>query len=246
MRFDQLSFDGVTMMFRFDVENPNRVDLTASGYSYAFSLAENRFLEGSSTDGIALRNRSTSQVEIPVTLNFAQVSRAVGAVFSQDSLAYAIASTFTFDLPVLGLQEVPVQVSGFLPIPKMPTISLENIALGSLSLSGAEVRVRMKFDNPNPFGLSFSDINYRLAVDGENWVSTALGQQIRMGAKSATEIVIPVRLNFAEVGTSVYRLMTGRNPFNYTVSGDGSLQVDLPYFDQNVRLPFNVNGRYTW
>jgi LEA14-like dessication related protein len=246
MKFDQFGFDGVTMMFSFDVDNPNRVDLTARGYNYAFSVDGNRFLEGNSGDGIALRSQASTRVEVPVTVNFAQLGRTVGSVLSQDSIAYNIASTFTVDIPVLGLREIPVQASGFLPVPKMPEISLENISLGTLSLTGAEVRVRMKFSNPNPFGLSFSDINYRLAVDGENWVSTRLQQLINLGAKSETVIDIPVRLDFAQVGTSVYRLFTGRNAFDYTVSGDGRLNVDLPFFEPNVNLPFSVSGRYNW
>ncbi len=243
MQFSSLSFDGMTLLFNFDVVNKNRLDLTAHGYSYSLSIDDNRFLEGISEDGILLRQRSVSNVQIPVTFNFSQLSSAIGSVFSRDSVRYDIASTFSIDLPVMGRKEVPVSASGHLPIPKLPSVSIKDVRLGNISLTGAEVILALDFVNPNRFGVAFSDVRYRLEVDGSQWVSTRLNQIISVGGNSVNQIEIPIRLDFAQVGSSVYRLMTSGGSFQYRLTGDGNVDVDLPYFDTS-RIPFDISGNH--
>ncbi|MCC5925937.1 MAG: LEA type 2 family protein [Bacteroidetes bacterium] len=243
MKFNSLSFDGVTLDFDFEVDNPNRLDLRALGYTYGFSVEGNEFLSGSSDRGIDLAARSASTVTVPISLNFRELYNSVSAIATQDSIAYGVASTFAFDIPVLGRREVPVSAAGYLPIPRLPRLSLENISVGSLSLSGAEVLVSLKFNNPNNFSMSLSDVDYTLNVDGSRWISSVIREQIQVDARSEQIVTVPVRLDLGQLGMSVYRMLTGSQAFNYEVTGNGTVDLDLPFFESS-RLPFNLSGSY--
>lgn len=244
MSFESMSFDGIGLKFNFDLENPNNVNLKASGYNYALSIDDQKFIEGQNNDGLELKSLSTSQISIPVQLNFRELYSTVSSVVNSDSVAYGISSAFSFDIPVLGLIEIPVSANGHLPVPKLPALSFESMSLGSISLTGAEVRLNMLFENPNSFGLSFSDIKYKFMVDGSEWASTGINNVIDLSAKGSQRVEIPIRLDFATLGLSAYRLLTGGSTFNYRLVGDGNVKVDLPYFDQNNRLPFDLAGSY--
>lgn len=246
MNFESLSFDGVTMRFNFDVDNPNRLDLRAEGYAYTFSIDGNTFMQGSSSDQIELPSRAASLVSIPLEFSFRELSRTVSSVITQDSIEYEISSVFKFDLPVLGERERAVSASGYLPVPRLPKLSLENVSLAGLSFTGAEVLVRMRFENPNNFGLAFSDIGYNLEVDGNRWISTKLNDVVDLAAKGIQIIEVPVRLDFSQVGASVYKILTNREAFRYRVTGEGTVDVDLPYFEESTRLPFDINGEYSF
>lgn len=244
MRFETLSFDGVTMRFDFDVENKNRVDIKTDGYTYVFKIDGNTFIEGTSAQGIDLKSRSSSTVSIPLTFSFSELSRAVSSVVTQDSIEYEIALVFSITMPVGGIREVPAQTTRFLPVPRLPKLSLENVSIAGFSFTGADVRVLMKFENPNNFALKFSDILYNLEVDGSRWISTTLNQVVDLAAKSSSIVEVPIRLEFSQIGSSVYRIIANRNPFDYRVSGNGSVDVDLPYFDKTSRLPFDISGTH--
>jgi LEA14-like dessication related protein len=246
MKFDALSFDGVTMLFDFEVDNPNRLNLSAKGYSYSFSVSENPFLSGRNDDGLELRAQSASIVTVPVRFGFREAFDTVTALASSDSIAYGIESTFRFEIPVLGVKEVPVSASGWIPVPKMPRLSLQDISIRNLSFTGAEINVRLQFENPNVFGMSFSDVEYDLSVDGTRWASAGIRQSIIMAPNETQTVDIPVRLDLGQLGLSVYRMLSGQQAFNYAVSGSGNVKVDLPYFADVQRLPFNLNGRYSF
>lgn len=243
MQFNSLSFDAITLDFNFEVDNPNRIDLRAMGYTYGFSVDGNQFLSGSSDRGIELSARSASTVTVPISLSFRELYNSASAVARQDSVAYGISSVFEFDIPVLGRREVPASASGYLPIPKLPRLGLDNISVGSVSFSGAEIIVRLSFENPNAFGMSFSDVRYDLNVDGSRWVSSTIREQITVAANSTRTVDIPVRLDITQLGMSVYRMLSGSQAFNYEVDGSGMVDLDLPYFESS-RLPFNLSGSY--
>ncbi|KPQ00968.1 MAG: Conserved secreted protein [Bacteroidetes bacterium HLUCCA01] len=243
MQFSSVNFDGLSMNFGFEVDNPNRLALRATGYEYAFSVEGSEFLQGRSDAGLELAAGSARTVQIPVTVGFQELYNTAGALVRQDSIAYEVRTEFVFDLPVLGRRSVPASASGYLPVPRMPRLALEDIAVRSVSFSGAEVVLQLRLDNPNAFGMSLSGLAYNLSVDGNQWVSSTLRETISVPAKSSQNVNIPVRLDLTQLGLSVYRMLTGSQSFTYEVDGNGMVDLDLPFFP-STELPFNLSGDY--
>jgi hypothetical protein len=75
-------------------------------------------------------------------------------------------------------------------------------------------------------------------------VDSTFDDAIRIGANSDAEVKIPVRLSGANLGTAVLQILSGDQSFNYTISGGGDIDLDLPYVRDTAFLPFEFSGQH--
>jgi len=242
MKFDSISFDGITMLFDFEVDNPNRVDVKATSYNYDFLLNGESFLSGEQIQGLEIKGNSKNIVTVPVSFNFEQAWTSVRSIAQQDSIEYRLSTEVEFDLPVLGKRTVPVSASGYFPVIKTPTFNFRDFNLGRLSLSGAELELKVTIKNPNSFGIWVDGVDYNLMVNGAKWAESTIHQKIELGADTEREVTIPLQLNFTQLGSATYQLLTGGTSFNYEVTGDANAGADLPGFRDDKQLNFNFSG----
>lgn len=239
-----ITFDGVTLLFDFDVTNPNRFNVSAENYNYEFFINGESFITGMQEEPLRIDSESTNRIEVPVTLNFSEVFQSFRSVLQQDSMAYRLATEVEFDLPVAGTRKVPVSTEGEFPIPKMPRVAFGDFNVKQISLSGADVEVSFRVSNPNPFGISVSDVEYLLNVNGREWLDTALDQTIRVDGNENREVIIPIRLNASQLGSALMDLMGGNTTFNYDLSGSAMISAEVGGFDLSEVLPFDLTGQY--
>jgi LEA14-like dessication related protein len=245
MSIDQITFDGVTLLFDFEVNNPNRFGVSAEQYSYEFFINEQSFITGLQEDPLSIGRESSQSIQVPVTLNFSEVYETFRSVVRQDSLSYALSTEVEFDMPVLGMRKVPVRTSGEIPIPKVPRISMGDFNVKEMSLSGAEVEVTFNVQNPNPFAISVANAAYELTVNGREWLDTTLGETIRVGASERRTISIPIRLSSSQMGSALMDIMRGESTFNYDLKGSADISADLQGFRDGQAFPFDLSGTYT-
>ncbi len=244
MSIQNISFDGVTLLFDFNVNNPNRFGVSADQYSYEFFINDNSFLTGTQRENIRISRESTSVVQVPVSLSFSDVFNTFSSLARRDSLSYRIATEVQFDIPGLGRQRVPVNAAGELPVPRMPRIEFSGLNVRDISLSGAEIDLGFRVSNPNPFGISLSNAAYVFQVNGREWLDTRLGDRIRIGGSQSDTITIPVRLNASQMGSVLLDLIGGSTRFDYNLSGSADISAELEGFSDGETVPFDVSGRY--
>lgn len=238
------SFNGVNLLFDFEVNNPNQVGIDAEEYSYEFFINDNSFISGRQVENLRISRGSTSYVQIPVSLTFSEVFNTFTSLARQDSLSYRIASEVQFDIPGLGRRMVPVSAAGELPIPKFPRVEFGGIDVKSLSFSGAELELGIKIFNPNSFGLNLSSVDYLLNVNGREWLDARIGVPIWIGALEEDMVRIPIRLNAEQMGSVLLEMMGGSSEFQYHLSGSADVSADIEEFDVSGTLPFDLSGRY--
>lgn len=244
MNIERITFDGVTLLFDFEVENPNNFGVSASGYNYEFFINESSFISGVQNESLNVGRQSTQMIQVPVTLNFEEVYNSFRSLVRQDSLSYALSTEVDFDVPVLGNRKVPVRASGELPIPKVPRISLGNFDVKNISLNGAEVEVSFQVENPNPFAISIANTAYELTVNGREWLDTTLEENIRIGGAEKQMIRIPVRLNSSQMGSALMDIMSGNTSFEYDLKGSTDISAELQGFRDGQTFPFDLSGTY--
>lgn len=242
MKFDNISFDGITMLFDFEVDNPNQANIKATSYNYEFLLNGNTFLTGTQEQGIEIKSKSKNNVTVPVTFNFDQVWNSVRSIAQNDSIEYNLSTEVEFDLPILGSRKVPVTASGFFPLIKTPTFEFSDFNRGRLSLSGAELELKVIIKNPNSFAIWVDGVDYNLIVNGAKWAESTISQRVELGSDTEREVTIPLQLNFAQLGSATYQLLTGGSSFNYEVTGQTNAGADIPGFRENTQIPFNFSG----
>lgn len=237
-----ITFEGVTLLFDFDVTNPNRRGVSADGYSYEFFINDESFISGREEERIEVGSESTSSVQIPVSLNFSNVYDSFRSVLRQDSVSYKMATDVTFSLPVIGSRTVPVEANGQLPLPRIPQINFGGFEMKSLSFRGAEAEVTFRVRNPNAFGIVLDGADYQLQVNGNNWLDTELSESIKVSESSSEDVTIPVRLSSSQMGSALIEMMGGRKEFDYRLTGSAQISADLEGFDEVQTIPFDLQG----
>lgn len=242
MSIQNITFDGVTLLFDFDVTNPNRMGVSADSYNYEFFINGESFITGSQTERIEIGSEATSRVQVPVSLTFSNVYESFRSVMRQDSISYRMATDVNFSLPVLGSRRVPVEANGQLPIPRVPQIEFGGFDLKSMSFSGAEAEVTFRVSNPNAFGIMLSGADYALQVNGRNWLDTELAESIRVAGSERRDIIIPIRLSASQMGSALVEMIGGRKEFDYRLTGSANISAELEGFTEGQTIPFDLEG----
>lgn len=173
-------------------------------------------------------------MQIPVKLNFSELVGMYNALKSRDSVDYKLSGDFIFNLPVLGNVSVPYATAGMLPVIKIPAISIGELKLNNLSLLGADVLLKLNCDNPNAFDVGINGFDYILKVAGKEWAKSNSRKMVKLNSKGQSEIEIPIKLNFLQVGQSVYQLLTGNAKLDYDLTGNFNLETSLPYLSKEA------------
>lgn len=244
MSIEDMSFTDVTLLFDFEVDNPNSFGISADQYQYEFFINGSEFVTGIQNENIRIASASKSIIQVPVTLNFSEVFNTIGSAVRQDSIAYRITSEVQFDLAGVRQQRVPVSAEGQLPIPRFPKVELSNFSVNELSFSGAEMVASFRVQNPNSFGISFADASYNLIVNENEWLNTTLERDIELGGSESELITIPIRLNSSQMGSVLFDMLRGEKEFPYTLRGSARVSANIPGFDGFEVLPFNISGTY--
>ena len=238
----KMSFDGITLLFDFDVTNPNRTGVSADGYRYDFFINGESFLSGQQSERIEIGREATSTIQVPVSLSYSNIIESFRSVLSDDSISYKIATDVTFSLPVLGARRVPVEAEGELPVPRIPQIEFGGFDMKSISFSGAEAEVTFRVKNPNTFGIVLAGADYTLQVNGKNWLDTNLGESIRVGGSESQDVTIPIKLSASQMGSALTEMMGGREEFKYRLTGSAQVSADIEGFVENQTIPFDLQG----
>lgn len=238
-----LNFDSVNLLLEFAVTNPNALDLNASAYRWNVSIGEKQFVSGASQSPLSVAGKSTSVVQIPITIGFKDLFAAFGDLSANDSVPYQVSLNTDLEIPVMGTRSIPVTSKGYIPVPKLPTFRIDDFELTKFSLAGSVVTLKLRVANPNYFALTYSNATYALNVNGEEWLNSRLNRSIELMPKSDVVISIPIDVNLQRWGTTVYRILTRGEEFDYALSGKGDLNVGLPDFPDLLAIPFNVSGK---
>lgn len=244
MSVQSINFNGATLQFNFDVNNPNPVGLTADRYTYEFFINDNSFLSGSQDQNLRISRESVSTLSVPVTLQFSEMFNTFSTLFRDDSFAYRINTEVQFDIPGLGVQRLPVNASGNLPIPKVPRFEFGGFDVKNLSMSGAEMEIRLNITNTNSFPISLTRADYQLEVNGRDCLDTSMSEPLRLADSDSSQLVIPISLNASQMGNVLLEMMRGSTNFEYRFRGSADVGAEIEGFNFSDNIPFDMSGTF--
>ena len=241
MNVSTLSAEGLTLQFVLDVDNPNPIPLNLAGFDYALKLDGKQLMAGEQRDKVNIKARGSSQVKVPVSLKFSDLSRLISGAINKENLGYELKTSALVDLPVIGIKKIPASKKGTFPVPRAPDISLTGIDVKKLGLAGAKVVIGANIENPNAFGVDINKLIYNLSINGKRWVKSDIGKTISLDGKGSSTLTIPLELNFLEMGSSLYQMLTQSKGMNYNLTGDMKFDADHPLL-KGVDAPFTKKG----
>ncbi len=236
-----LSFEQVDLLFGIDINNPNTIGIALDGFDYDLLLNDNSFITGDQTEKLNIAAGQTSRVNFPVSLKFTDIYAMYTSLRNIDSTKYQVKLGLIFNLPVIGDTRIPISHTGHLPIPKLPNISVKDLKVNNIGLTGANLDLKIAIDNPNVFSIIFDQLNYNFQVNGLEWISGKNTSSMQVDEKGAGIVTIPVKLDFLKMGQSVYQLINGTKGLNYKFSGNVDMSSSISLLG-NQSMPFEKAG----
>ncbi len=237
-----LSQEAVGLDLLLAVDNPNVIPVKLAGFDYTLNINGQAISSGQQRQGVKIPARGQGAVHIPVQLRMAELAKLVGNLADAEQLSYGVQASALVDLPVLGMQTLPAQAQGVLPVPKLPQVTLSGIKVRKMGLSGADLEVGIMVKNPNAFGVDIRKLSYQLKVNGKPWLSSALKQTLSLGERGSHQLTVPVSLNLVEIGSGIASALDKSAPLNYQINGDMNFDTSLPQL-KDVAAPFDLSGQ---
>ena len=103
--------------------------------------------------------------------------------------------------------------------------------------------LEVKFQNPNSFSMLIDNMNYAFQVNNKNWISGKASQKTTTNKNGESIIRIPVSLDFLQMGSSLFQLISGGKNLNYNFIGNLDIQNSHPLLNK-LSLPFNQSGKF--
>jgi len=236
-----LTFDGAEFMLDLNVGNPNPVPIKLAGFDYALNIDGKTLTHGKQNSGIDIGAKNRSQIKVPVAVKFSDLRALMKGFGDKDSVPFNIDANIQVNLPLLGVRSIAVSYKNELPVPKAPSVSVKNLSVDKVNLTNAVVKLNLEVDNPNSFSVDLTKLNYDLAVNGQQWAKSSAINVARINENAKSTISIPIRLEFATMGMSLYKTLKSSAAMDYKFQGDMNLDTSLPLLN-NVNMPINKSG----
>lgn len=132
---------------------------------------------------------------------------------------------------------------------RQPQVTLNNVRLGGLGLSGGTLLVNLEVVNPNRFALNANQLSYQLSLSDPaetpdtTWVDFAEGvydQPFSVPAGDTATVQIPIEFTYSGIGSAANSLLR-RGTFTYRARGTVDLRTPLGGYD----VPFSKRGTVT-
>jgi LEA14-like dessication related protein len=200
-----LSFDTMQAKSHFTVKNPNPVPLRGM-MEYDLFIKGNKFLSGSSNPIDMPANGETS-FTLDSKVNMVKVYGVLSDLVKEieagkSSVPFEINGKFKSDILNIPI-EVPVKVSGDLPLPKLPKLDFQGASFSSVSLDGTTLKIKLRVKNENSFPIKVDPFPYTLIADGKELASGSVDQTIQIAANQEKEIAINLKVNFSQLGEAI-------------------------------------------
>jgi LEA14-like dessication related protein len=117
---DHVSLESADLVFEVSVENPNAFSFVLESVVYRLRVNGETFLDGQRDLGAQIAARGASEVQLPVTLRFADVLRVLRSLKGERHAGYDLDAEFRFSVPVVGRRSVPVHKRGDFSLDDIP------------------------------------------------------------------------------------------------------------------------------
>lgn len=236
-----LSLKDLDLMFYIQINNPNVIGIELHTFDYDLEIDGRSFISGRQDHGLKIPAQGKNTIQIPVNMIFEDIFNTFQYLSTEDSTKYRLACNLYFNLPVLGIVKLPVEKSGRMPVIKMPVLSVNHIRVKRLDLLGSDLELNLKVKNPNAFIININGFNCQFDVAGNTWIQTTKADKIHIPIKGSSNLIIPITLNFIQVGQSVFQLLSGGSDLNYRLKGDLNLNTSHELIKKEI-MKFDEAG----
>ncbi len=245
VRIGKISLKGATLIAQLQVKNPLPVSLTIPKTDYEFDVEGKSLFEGTRNKKVVIPANNSTIVALPLRFQWSQLWEISQVLREQDSFQYAVKGKIHLQVSESQLIAVPFQRKGKLPIVRPPSFSVEESKFVHLSKEGAEARVIVRMNNPNPFVLQVKHLKGDVMFAGNaNAQMGAFQDEYVIPPKGSAPVEIRFRADFSNIGKSIVGILTGSEEPTFAIQGHVITHLPIKELDQKeVVFPFKIGGQ---
>lgn len=230
-----IDFERINVDFVFDIDNPNPVDIPLSSFSYALGFEGVEVLSGSDPDGLKIGSEGTSELALPIGIDFANIFEAATATRGLDYIGFGLQGNFGFDTD-LGPVAIEFDEEGSFPALRLPKFDLGQLRIESASDSEVGIGLDVSIDNDLGSTLDFSNLDFTMKVAGVRLGGGTMANVDEVPGASSKTVTIPLSVNFEDAANALGEVADGEQ---ITLELDALMDVDTPF----GVLPLSVDER---
>ena len=239
VRIASINFTSVNLVFRFKVNNQNNVSMNIEQFKYNLLIENRRFISGVSPAPISVAKKSTSYVDIPVTVQYRELFDVFTNIYRQDTADYNLATEFTIKLPAFGSKTLNFEHGGTFPVLKVPEIAFREIRVVNMSPLAATIEFVLDITNRNSFAISPDSFNFELYINESQWLNGLLKNINELAPNRSTAVRIPITINPAQVGIELFDYIFKGNNLNVLIKGNMEMRTAYPGI-RSINIPFSI------
>ena len=121
-----------------------------------------------------------------------------------------------------------------------PDVTLKDVKLTGVGLTGGSLDVVLNVYNPNNFRLDASRLTYKVMMDTVSFATGSIDQAMTVQSKDSTTVRIPVNFSYNGLGAAGRQILN-TGSVNYRVLGDLVVATVLG----NFTVPYDRTGRFS-
>lgn len=233
MEMTNLSLFQSTPIFKFKVANPNPVGMKIKKFEYDFKVNDKKFVKGVTEQGVTIGANNSRIVRLPFMIGHLDLFDSIAEFSKTRNVRYDLSGTIGFKY-----FSIPYHKSGELDIPELPKISLQSVNVKGLSPSGASMTAFLNMENPNPFAVKLSELDYALKLGGSEFAKGRAYSIPLIEKNGASTVSVQIDVSFANIGRSLWNILS-RSSSGYELAG--AMKFDIPMVGEKT-FPFKKFG----
>lgn len=228
-RFDLkgLDFEHIDVDFVFDVANPNPVDIPLSRFDYALAFEGIELLAGDNPEGLSLVAEGSSELALPIGLEFANIFEIAEATRGLDFVGFGLQGGFGFDTD-LGPVDIGYDEEGSFPALRTPRFDLGQLRIEAADIDGVQFGLDMDVDNDHGSTLDFSNLDFQIDFAGLNVGGGNVETVASVPGATTETVTIPFGIDYLDAIEALTAAASGEQ-----------IRVDLAA-DVDVDTPFGL------
>ena len=242
-----LSAEGLTLVFYVRFDNGSDRAYFISGYEYRFVVEEQEFLNLNQdmAQGIRIDPGGGTTLALPVKITYDYLFQTVQGVRDKTVLPCYLSGGFVISDGRKDRGRLPVAFSGEFPIFRPVEVSLLPLKINSLTIGGTDLTFSVRFANPNAFEFVVNRLTYVIKIGGREVDRGTVSGNKNIPAGGSKVFELPLLLNFFEVGKKIYALLQ-QEAVNGSFSGDMEIETTAEIltftFDSSQRVTIEKGG----
>lgn len=144
--------------------------------------------------------------------------------------------------PELGLITAPdATAEGSFIVIREPVVTIRSIRILRYELINSYLELVLDAYNPNAFALSFGEASYQFYGEGRRWATGAAKKPQELAPRASGTIILPVNLNFTELGRQLYDRVAKLDEIPYRLVGQATILTGLEILP-SFTLGFDRSG----